>query len=221
MITISNSIFDAKGSDRKASVYGITVSGNEDVTIENCKFQNTGYSAILNNGEGKLNVVECEFDCNNMYNPVEGSQSVANGDVTIENCEFVGAPGNNFINFYKVAEGSDHKVVGCKFNPTVDNNTIRFSNRNNAAAKFVVKDCEYDYQAGEPTDYTGFILCQDYTNKNGVKQDFTKYAVVLDNVKCNGVKVADGVAAEGSVYYVYEDGVGIITGQNDPVVSYK
>ena len=49
MITILNSIFDAKGADKKSKVYGITLNGAEDITIKNCEFKNIGYSSILNN----------------------------------------------------------------------------------------------------------------------------------------------------------------------------
>ena len=48
MITINNSVFDAKGADKKAKVYGITLNGSEDITISGCEFKNMGYSSILN-----------------------------------------------------------------------------------------------------------------------------------------------------------------------------
>lgn len=112
-------------------------------------------------------------------------------------------------------------VENCSFNPSVDNNIIRISNKTNASMKLKVKNCKYDFLPGDATQYTGFLLCQDYTNKSGVKQDFSKVSVELSDVYCNGVKVnADG-AAVGSVFYVYEDGTGVITGQNDPVVVVK
>lgn len=222
MITITNSVFDAKGEDKKAKVFGITLSGSEDVTLKDCAFKNTGYAGILNNCTGKVVVEDCSFECDNIYNPIEGGQSVDNGDVVVKGCSFTGTPGNNFINFYQFADGSKHEVIGCNFTPTTDNNVIRISNRESAKADFLVKDCEYTFTSGEPSAYTGFLLCQDYTNKSGKKQDFTGIKVTLDNVKCNGdVITADG-ASEGCVYYVYTDGTGIITGQdNDPVVIIK
>lgn len=221
MITITNSVFDAQGADRKAKVYGITLSGSEDVTIKDCTFKNQGYSAILNNCAGSVLVEDCDFECDTMYNPIEGSQSVDNGDVVVKRCAFNGAPGNNYINFYQVAEGSNHHVEDCTFAPTVDNNVIRISNRTSASTNVEVKDCQYNFAEGEATEYTGFLLCQDYTNKNGVKQDFTKVRVTLDNVLCDGEKVTKDGAAKGSIFYVYEDGAGIITGTNDPVVIVK
>lgn len=222
MITIMNSVFDAQGADKKAKVYGITLNGAEDVVIENCEFSNQGYASILNHCAGDVTVKNCVFNCDKVYNPIEGSQSVSNGNVVVKECKFVGAPGNNYVNFYQFKDGSKHEISDCEFQPTCDNNIVRISNRTNAAAKFVAKDCKYSFVSGEPSDYTGFLLCQDYTNKSGVMQDFTKVAVEIDNVLCDGVKVSVDGAAKGCVYYVYEDGAGIITGLgNDPVVVVK
>lgn len=223
MITINNSIFNAQGANNKDKVYGISIKGIEDVVISGCTFENTGYSAILNNGTGSVTVEGCTFECGTMYNPIEGSQAVDNGDVTVTGCTFNGAPGNNYINFYQVADGSTHVVEDCTFAPTVDNNTIRLSNRNNAEAKFIVKDCDITYAEGDVTEYTNIVLCQDYTSKTGKPQDFTKYSVELNNVTCDGVKVSkDEAPAKGGIFYVYEDGKGIITGQdNDPVISIR
>lgn len=221
MITIMNSVFDAQGADKKAKVYGITLSGAEDVVIENCEFSNMGYASVLNHCAGDVTIKGCTFNCDNVYNPIEGSQSVSNGNVVVKDCHFVGAPGNNYVNFYQVKDGSKHEISGCDFQPTVDNNVVRISNRTSAAIDLLVKDCKYDFNDEAATDYTGFLLCQDYTNKSGVKQDFTKVSVELDNVLCDGVKVTADGAVKGCVYYVYEDGAGIITGTNDPVVIVK
>ena len=221
MITISNSIFDAKGENKKDKVYGITLNGSESVTIENCEFKNTGYSSILNHCMGDVTIKGCKFHCGNVYNPIEGGQTIANGNVVVENCEFLDAPGNNYINFYRVMHGSVHNIVDCKFNPTVDNNIIRLSNTNNADATFHISNCEYTFAEGTPSDYTGMIICQDYTNQNGNKQDFSKYTVVLKNVLCDGeILESDKAPVKGCLYYVYEDGANLITGTNDPVIKF-
>lgn len=220
MITIKDSNFDAQGANKKDKVYGITLKGSEDVLISGCKFENMGYSSILNNCEGNVTVENCQFDCAKVYNPIEGSQSVDNGNVKVLNCEFVGAPGNNYVNFYQVKGGSKHEISGCSFEPTVDNNIVRISNRTSAPMEIAVENCEYIYAEGTPTEYTAFLLCQDYTNKSGIKQDFTNVKVTLKNVKCDGTVIVDE-PAKGSLYYVYEDGAGIITGDNDPIVIVK
>lgn len=218
MICFENVKFDAQGADKKAKVYGITLSGAEDVEIKNCEFSNMGYSSILNNSTGEVMVLGCKFACDNVYNPIEGSQSVRTGNLLVENCEFKGAPGNNYLNIYNCAEGAKHEIRNCTFEPTVDNNILRISNRESAKADFVVDGCEYVYAEGEPTEYTAFLLCQDYTAKSGKPQDFTGCTVAFNNVKCNG----EALTAESErVYYVYEDGKGIITGENDPVIKFN
>lgn len=72
MITISNSIFEAKGKNKKDKVYGIILNGSESVTIENCEFKNIGYSSILNHCMGDVTIKGCKFHCENIYNPIEG-----------------------------------------------------------------------------------------------------------------------------------------------------
>lgn len=177
-----------------------------------------GYSSILNNASGEVRVSGCKFNCENVYNPIEGSQAVRTGNLLVENCEFKNAPGNNYISVYNFAEGAKHEVRNCTFEPTVDNNILRISNRESAKADFVVDTCEYVYAAGEPTDYTAFLLCQDYTAKSGKPQDFTGCTVAFNNVKCNGEMLN---AESANVYYVYEDGKGLITGEdNDPKIVF-
>lgn len=222
MITILNSVFDTQGVNAKDKVFGVTLSGTEDVLIKDCKFVNQGYSSVLNESTGNVTIENCEFDCSNVYNPIEGSQKVNNGNVSVKNCKFIGKPGNNFINFYQVAKDSKHLISGCEFNPSVDNNVIRISNRTSTAMNLKVENCKYDFLPGDVTDYTAFLLCQDYTNKSGIRQDFSKTVVELENILCNGEKVTAEGAAQGNIFYVYEDGAGLITGLgNDPVVIVK
>ena len=208
MLKFEDCTFSAAGANKKDKVYGLTINGAEDVTINNCVFDGIGYSAILNKGTGALTVDHSKFHCDNIYNPIEGSQVTDNGNVTVTDCIFDGVPGNNFISFYQVAEGTTHTVENCKFAGATNNNIVRLSNRTNAAAIFNINNCSYKYVSGRADDYTGFMLCQDYTNKNGVKEDFSKYQVNINNLDRPG---------EGSLVYVYEDGEGIIV-TNYPVV---
>lgn len=222
MTTIVNSIFDVQGEDIKSKVYGVTLNGSDDILIKDCQFINQGYSSVLNNSTGNVTIENCEFDCSKVYNPIEGSQSVDNGNVVVKDCKFVGKPGNNFVNFYQVANDSKHLISGCEFNPSVDNNIVRISNRTSATMELKVENCKYNFMDGEATDYTGFLICQDYTSKDGKKQDFTKVTVELNNVLCNGEKVTADGAAKGCLYYVYDNAAGMITGQdNDPVFIVK
>lgn len=209
MLKFEGCTFSAAGANKKDKVYGLTINGAEDVTINACVFDGTGYSAILNKGTGALTVDHSEFHCDNIYNPIEGSQTVDNGNVTVDSCTFTGVPGNNFISFYQVAEGSVHAIKNCKFAGATNNNVVRLSNRNNAAAIFNIDDCSYEYVSGNINEYSGFMLCQDYTNIKGVFEDFSKYTVNINNLTR---------PEEGSLVYVYEDGVGIIV-TNYPAVT--
>lgn len=208
MLTFQDCIFSAKGANKNAKVYGLVLDGADDVLVDSCTFDGTGYSAVLNKTTGKLTVKNSDFKCDNIKNPIEGAQNVENDDVTVEGCEFTGVPGNNFINFYSVKAGSTHTISKCKFAGGTGNNVIRLSNKTNSAATFNVSDCEYKFVTGKADDYTGFLLCQDYTNKSGNKQNFSNYAVRITGLTR---------PQEGSLYYVYDDGAGIIT-DNDPYV---
>lgn len=209
MLKFEDCTFSAAGANKKDKVYGLTINGAEDVIINNCAFDGTGYAAILNKGTGALTVDHSEFHCDNIYNPIEGGQTTDNGNVTVTDCVFDGVPGNNFISFYQVADGSVHVIKNCKFAGATNNNIIRLSNKTNATATFNISDCSYKYVSGQADDYTGFILCQDYTNRSGVKEDFSKYQVNI---------TALDRPEEGSLVYVYEDGQGIIV-TNYPAVT--
>ena len=208
MLKFEGCTFSATGASKNDKVYGLTINGAEDVVVKNCVFDGTGYSAILNKGTGALTVEHSDFHCDNIKNPIEGSQVSDNGNVTVDGCHFTGTPGNNFINFYQVAEGSIHTIKDCTFAGATNNNIIRLSNKTNATATFNISNCSYKYVSGQVDEWTGFILCQDYTNRSGVKQDFSKYQVNIDNLTR---------PEEGSLVYVYEDGQGIIV-TNYPVV---
>lgn len=212
MLKFENVTFAAQGANKKDKVYGLTLNGAEDVVVKDCTFNGMGYAAILNHSLGNVRVEGCKFECDNIYNPIEGSQQVENGDVMVSDCEFTGTPGNNFVNFYKVKPESAHTVRNCSFAGATGNNIVRLSNLGSNVASFVIDDCEYVYTSGTADEYTGFMLCQDYTNKNGQKQDFSKYAVRINNLTR---------PEEGCLFYVYEDGKGIITGENDPQITIR
>lgn len=183
MLKFVNCSFNAQGANKKDKVYGLTLSGSDNVLVKDCFFKNTGYSSILNESEGNVEIKDCIFVVDNVYNPIEGSQTVENGNVEITGCSFSGVPGNNFINFYSVSEYSDNKIINCVFNGSTGNNIVRLSNRSNNSATFTIEDCYYDYSTGAADEYTGFMLCQDYTNKSGSKQNFSKYTVNVNNVE--------------------------------------
>ena len=209
MLKFSGCTFSAAGADKKAKVYGLTLTGTEETLIEDCSFNGTGYAALLNKSEGTVVIKNSVFECGNIYNPIEGTQTEDQGNLTVENCDFIGVPGNNFINFYRVADNTVHTIKNCKFRGASNNNIIRLSNRNDCSAIFNVENIDYDFVSGTPDEYSGMILCQDYTAKNGAPQNFSLYTVNLKNIK----------GPENVQYlYSYQDGEGIITG-NRPALT--
>lgn len=209
MLRFDGCTFSAAGANKSAKVFGLTLDGAEDVSLYNCKFDGTGYSGLLNKCKGNVTVEKCEFECDNLKNPIEGGQSAPQGNLTVEDCHFTGVPGNNFINFYNVKEGSVHTIKNCYFEGNMaDNNAIRLSNVESATATFNINDCTQAYVEGEESEWTGFIICQDYTHRTGKLQDFSKYTININDLNRPN---------KGKLFYVYEDGAGVIT-TNNPVI---
>lgn len=209
MLKFVDCIFSATGADRNAKVYGLTLNGEEEALLERCTFNGTGYAAVLNKTAGDVTIKDCDFECGNYKNPIEGDAGTAiQGNLTVEDCSFTGVPGNNFINIYQAKEGATHLIKGCDFHGGYDNNIVRLSNKNNASAVITLEDCSCEFVEGELSEYTGIVLCQDYTNKNGIFQDFSLYEVNINNLEW---------PEEGSLVYCYTDGIGI-DNENHPVL---
>ena len=208
MLQFDGCVFKAQGANKNDKVYSLTLNGAEDALINNCTFAGTGYSAVLNKTTGDVEIKNCSFECDNYKNPIEGTQSADQGNVTVDTCHFGGVPGNNFINFYQVANNSVHTIKNCDFHGATNNNIVRLSNKSNATATFNLEDIKFEFVRGEADEYTGVIMCQDYTNKSGTKQNFSLYQVNVNNL----------VGPEATLCYTYEDGAGIITGNWPAVV---
>ena len=214
--------FAAQGADKNAKVFGVEVKNGAALTIKDSKFMNQGYSAVHMCSNGDVLLAGNHFDCVNVYNPIEGAVSEGSTkNIVVKDCEFEGACGNNYFNLYRMDKGSEvelsgNKFVGCSANSEI----IRISNPLNVAAHIKASNEEYGFADPENVnEYTSYIMCQDYTAKSGNKQDFTKIAVDMENVKCQGERIVNKPAV-GVVSFTYEDGKGIIEG-NDPVINIK
>lgn len=216
--------FIAKGSSTKDhSTPGLLVKDSAKVEIQESEFNSMGYNALSIQTGNEVNVHDCTFECDSVYNPIEGTVSGASSvkNANIVNNTFNGSCGNNFISFYKMEDKAvvnieGNVITGAKTN----NNILRLSNPDNVTATFNVTNNSYIYVGGEADDYTGFMLCQDFTAKSGNPEDFSMYNVNIENLVCNDTKVIEEPVV-GSLYYVYQDGVGIITGTNDPIITLK
>lgn len=222
MIEIKNCVFDAQDTAetlKKCSMHGLVLKGDEEVVVENCVFNNRGYSAININGSCDVTVKNCEFNCDTIYNPIEGTK--VGSSVVIENNVFNGKCGNNYVNFYSYADNAVINMADNKF-PGVDpsaSEVIRISNANNANVTINVNGDAFDYTSDYVGDYTSYIMCQDYTAKNGKPQDFSKVVVNLKDVKCNGEVISADHMAQGQITFTYQDGAGIIA-DNNPVINF-
>lgn len=222
-VKFDNCTFAAQGTNKKdTSSLGLKIVGDANAEVSNSKFENQGYSAIGIQTSGSVNISNNIFDCSKVYNPVEGTVTAgaAVGEVNISNNIFDGVCGNNYLNFYKMEDGAVVTIEGNKFTTvSPDSEVLRLSNVDNTSATFNVNNNSYTFVDATEGDYTAFILCQDFTNKQGKKQDFSKYTVNINNLECNAQKVVEK-PVQGKMFVVYEDGKGIIT-DNDPVVIVK
>lgn len=241
MINIVNSIFDmpvtvsgnadvcftgcefaATGSNKKDTTsLGLKIIDQASANVKNSVFNSTGYSAIGVQTSGEVNIENNEFHCANNYNPIEGTVSTGSevDKVTIKGNSFDGQCGNNYINFYKVKEGCSVLIEGNNFKEvSSDSEILRLSNPNNNHATFNVVNNNYNFDNDEVTDYTAFLMCQDYTAKSGNPQDFSKFTVNFENLVCNDKAVTKDFIAQGKLFFVYEDNKGIIE-DNNPVIN--
>ena len=205
---------------KEKGVHGLTINGSAHVDVQNCEFANKGYSAIYMNSTGIINIENNKFDCTGVYNPIEGGSSASNAklvEVNIKGNVFDGQCGNNYINFYHMEDGAIVNIEdNLVDNASSESEILRLSNLSSAEAVFNVKNNNYRFADSNETDYTAFIMCQDYTAKSGKPQDFSKYVVNIEGLKCNNAKVEEK-PVQGKLFFVYQDGAGIIE-TNDPQI---
>lgn len=214
-----NCTFSAEGATMKdAAGTALTILGSVNTSIINCVFKNKGYNSILLKTTGKVNIERNTFYSSEVYNPIECAGRAGEGlnNIVIKNNIFSSTCGNNYISFFHMANDAMVEIERNIFsNVKYESNILRLSNPENAAAIFQVSNNTYQYNSNDVSDYTAFLICQEY---GSVAQDFTKYIVNFTNLKCNNSVVTE-TPAQGVLYYSYKDGVGIVTGQNDPVIS--
>ena len=211
-----NCIFSVEGKNIKDNAgTALTIKGTANAKISNCIFKNVGYNSINIRTTGMVTIERNTFISTNVYNPIECSGQNIN-NISIEKNIFNTACGNNYISFFHMAEGAIVEIKDNLFsNVRHESNILRLSNTANVSALFKVENNKYQYNTTDVSDYTAFLICQEY---GSVPQDFKKYVIAISNLKCNNNIVKEN-PSQGNLYYVYKDGVGIITGQNDPIVT--
>lgn len=192
------------------AAFSVNTTG-DTVRISNCKFGQTGYNALE---------IGLSAETANVKN------------IVIENCEFADAS-NNSILIFRTAANAVVTIKKCTFGNV--SNAIRISNANNQSVTVNVIDCAIA-SVDKNLDYTGIVLCQDYTSKtveeaeanNLFAPEKVKFNFV--NVTVGGKKVVAGNPEEqfGSktaeqILYVYRDAAKSLVGYDAtkfPAVSF-
>ena len=211
-----NCIFSVEGKNIKDTAgTALIINGTANAKISNCIFKNVGYNSINIKTTGMVTIERNTFISTNVYNPIECSGKNIN-NISIEKNIFNTICGNNYISFFHMAEGAIVEIKDNLFsNVRHESNILRLSNPANVSAIFKVENNKYLYNTIDVSDYTAFLICQEYGTE---PQDFRKYTITISNLKCNNDIVKEK-PDQGNLYYVYKDGVGIITGQNDPIIT--
>ena len=147
------------------AAFSVNTTG-DTIRISNCKFGQTGYNALE---------IGLSADTANVKN------------IVIENCEFADAS-NNSILIFRTAANAVVTIKKCTFGNV--SNAIRISNADNHSVTVNVIDCDIA-SVDSNLDYTGIVLCQDYTSKT-VEDAEANNLFAPEKVKFNFVNVTVG-----------------------------
>lgn len=147
------------------AAFSVNTTG-DTIRISNCKFGQTGYNAL----EIGLNAATANVK-----------------NIVIENCEFADAS-NNSILIFRTAANAVVTIKKCTFGNV--SNAIRISNANNQSVTVNVIDCAIA-SVDKNLDYTGIVLCQDFTSKT-VEEAEANNLFAPEKVKFNFVNVTVG-----------------------------
>lgn len=147
------------------AAFSVNTTG-DTIRISNCKFGQTGYNALE---------IGLSAETANVKN------------IVIENCEFADAS-NNSILIFRTAANAVVTIKKCTFGNV--SNAIRISNANNQSVTVNMIDCAIA-SVDSNLDYTGIVLCQDYTSKT-VEEAEANNLFAPEKVKFNFVNVTIG-----------------------------
>lgn len=223
--TIKNANLVCFGSSASDKAPALNVTGTHNFTLSNSTLSGSARTGMNVKCGGNVVIEGCTFDGGDqaIYNAVEFSIS-NDVDVTnavIRNNTFKGNLKNNAISMYNFADGAKVEISGNTFSGIdVNNNPIRLSNPKNASVEFNISNNTYTFSSSTASQYTGFMLLQDYA-KEGAVQDFGKFKINFANLKRGSKKLVEKGTGLNRVYYVYDDQNGILAdGVNDPVVTF-
>lgn len=106
------------------------------------------------------------FNSNDVYNGIEIglNSSKLPKYVLFDNCKFEGTFTNNPIIVFGTADDAIINIQNCSFDKV--SNILRLSNKANTKCVVNISNCSVNQLETNP-EYTGAILCQDYTSKKG------------------------------------------------------
>lgn len=225
-LVVDNAKISYSGTSSSDTTPAIKVTGTKPFTLKNSSVENTTTRTGLSlKTSGDIVLENNTFNAGNknIYNAIEfsiGSDPNVN-NVTLSGNTFNGALGNNAISFYNVENGAVINIEDNVFNDIdPNNNPIRLSNNKNSTATFNITNNTYNFNSETPTQYTGFMLLQDYSGV-GSEQKFDTYTVNFTNLQRGSKKLMEKGTGIDRVYYVYDDQDGILDdGVNDPVVNF-
>ena len=104
------------------------------------------------------------FNSNDVYNGIEIglNSSKLPKYVLFDNCKFEGTFTNNPIMVFGTADDAIINIQNCSFDKV--SNILRLSNKANTKCVVNISNCSVNQLETNP-EYTGAILCQDYTSK--------------------------------------------------------
>ena len=195
-IAISN--MDVEGTFAKNKGNAQQVLEGESVSIEDSKYNATGYNAV------------------------EIGMNSKPSNVIIEDVDFSGKSTNNAISIHDTADGAVITVKNCKFADV--SNVFRFSNKSNVKFTLNVINCECAKWASD-LQYTGMIIFQDFTSATPEEVVANnRFGPTKVTVNITNFKLPDGTILQApanmseicgsgtakQILYVYADKGGIV-----------
>lgn len=124
-----------------------------------------GGNAVMKINESDYIVFrDMTFNSNDVYNGIEIglNSSKLPKYVLFDNCKFEGTFTNNPIIVFGTADDAIINIQNCSFDKV--SNILRLSNKANTKCVVNISNCSVNQLETNP-EYTGAILCQDYTSK--------------------------------------------------------
>lgn len=138
-------------------VKGLAISGDFP--------KSQGGNAVVKINESDYIVFrDMTFNSNDVYNGIEIglNSSKLPKYVLFDNCKFEGTFTNNPIIVFGTADDAIINIQNCSFDKV--SNILRLSNKANTKCVVNISNCSVNQLETNP-EYTGAILCQDYTSK--------------------------------------------------------